>query len=373
MSTCPHGHQSRSEDWCEVCGLCMSAPAAASGTPEPLPPPPSLTEVPPRAMDPYATVAAERCPNCSTMREGQAAFCEECRYNFLAPAPAQSPSGPRKPPPYTPPPAAMRHLAPPPPPPAPTPAPPPVPAPAPPPPSSVPYQPPFPLPYERTSSRPSQINRPAEPLPPDATITGESEAADDDFLLPPPIYSGQGLAAGQQTGQQTGQRAEQPPTPQAPAAPEAWTAVVAADRDYFTAMMTRNGPDPTGLYFPSYSPEHRIPLTAHQVTIGRRRHSTGESPDIDLSRPPEDPGVSHKHAVLVRRPDGGWSVIDQGSTNGTTVNGGSEPIEPFQPVDLAEGDRVHVGAWTTITLRCEWRTPRACREIPQRADSGHRA
>jgi pSer/pThr/pTyr-binding forkhead associated (FHA) protein len=193
------------------------------------------------------------------------------------------------------------------------------------------------------------MNRPAEPLPPEATITGESETSDDDFLLPPPTYSGRCPAAGQQAEQQ----GKAPPQPQAHAAPKAWTAVVSADRDYFTAMMARSGPEATGLYFPPYSPERRIALTSDQVTIGRRRHSTGGSPDIDLSRPPEDPGVSHKHAVLVRRPDGGWSVIDQNSTNGTAVNGGSEPIAPFQPVDLTEGDRVHVGAWTTITLHCE--------------------
>ncbi|WP_308288855.1 FHA domain-containing protein [Streptomyces humicola] len=212
----------------------------------------------------------------------------------------------------------------------------------------MPYQPPFPPPYyERTSSRPSQMNRPAEPLPPDVTITGESEAAGGDFLLPPPAYGGQDLSV---AGQREQGQEQQPPQPQAP---EAWTAVVAADRDYFAAMMARSGPDATGLYFPPYSPERYVPLTSQQITIGRRRHSTGESPDIDLSRPPEDPGVSHKHAVLVRRPDGGWSVIDQDSTNGTTVNGGDQPIEPFQPVDLADGDRVHVGAWTTITLRRE--------------------
>jgi hypothetical protein len=188
------------------------------------------------------------------------------------------------------------------------------------------------------------MNRSAEPLPPDATITGENEAAGDDFLLLPPTYGGQAFTP-------AGQQEQQPP--QAPTAPEAWTAVVASDRDYFTAMMARSGPDATGLYFPPYSPERYIPLTSPQITIGRRRQSTGESPDIDLSRPPEDPGVSHRHAVLVRRADGGWSVIDQDSTNGTTVNGGSDPIEPFQPVDLADGDRVHLGAWTTITLRRE--------------------
>jgi pSer/pThr/pTyr-binding forkhead associated (FHA) protein len=67
--------------------------------------------------------------------------------------------------------------------------------------------------------------------------------------------------------------------------------------------------------------------------------------------PPEDPGVSHQHAVLVQQPDGTWAVVDQNSTNGTTVNGSEEPIQPFVPVPLQDGDRVHVGAWTTITIR----------------------
>ncbi|MEU6854053.1 FHA domain-containing protein, partial [Actinacidiphila alni] len=131
----------------------------------------------------------------------------------------------------------------------------------------------------------------------------------------------------------------------------AWVAVVAADREYFTTMMARSGPDAEGLYFPAFSPEVQLPLIGNQVTIGRRRQSTGESPDIDLSRGPEDPGVSHQHAVLVQQPDGSWAVVDQNSTNGTTVNLGEDTIPAYTPIPLAEGDRVHVGAWTTITLR----------------------
>ncbi len=131
----------------------------------------------------------------------------------------------------------------------------------------------------------------------------------------------------------------------------AWTATIGPDRDYFMAMMHRSGPEATGLNLPAYSPEQQRPLTGNQLTIGRRRHSTGDTPDIDLSTPPEDPGVSHQHAVLVQQPDGNWAVVDQNSTNGTTVNGGEEPIQPFVPVPLQDGDRVHVGAWTTITIR----------------------
>uniref|UniRef100_UPI000ACE3D64 FHA domain-containing protein n=1 Tax=Streptomyces graminilatus TaxID=1464070 RepID=UPI000ACE3D64 len=139
-----------------------------------------------------------------------------------------------------------------------------------------------------------------------------------------------------------GQRQPQPLT---------WSATIGPDREYFMAMMQRSGPEAAGLNLPAYSPEQRRPLTGNQVTIGRRRHSTGESPDIDLAVPPEDPGVSHQHAVLVQQPDGGWAIVDQNSTNGTTVNNSEEPIQPFVPVPLQDGDRVHVGAWTTITIR----------------------
>lgn len=133
--------------------------------------------------------------------------------------------------------------------------------------------------------------------------------------------------------------------------PATWTVTIGPDRAYFMAMMHRSGPEAAGLNLPAYSPEQQRPLTGNQFTIGRRRHSTGETPDLDLSVPPEDPGVSHQHAVLVQQPDGSWAVVDQNSTNGTTVNGSEEPIQPFVPVPLQDGDQVHVGAWTTITIR----------------------
>jgi hypothetical protein len=142
-----------------------------------------------------------------------------------------------------------------------------------------------------------------------------------------------------------------PGFPQAAQGPLTWIATIGPDREYFMAMMHRSGPEAAGLNLPAYSPEQQRTLSGSQVTIGRRRHSTGDTPDIDLSVPPEDPGVSHQHAVLVQQPDGGWAVVDQNSTNGTTVNGSDEPIQPFVPVPLQDGDRVHVGAWTTITIR----------------------
>ena len=67
--------------------------------------------------------------------------------------------------------------------------------------------------------------------------------------------------------------------------------------------------------------------------------------------PPADPAVSHSHAMLVAQPGGGWAVVDLGSANGTYVNGGGTPIAENVPVPIGDGDRIHVGAWSTLTLR----------------------
>ncbi|WP_406459786.1 FHA domain-containing protein [Streptomyces sp. NBC_01622] len=183
----------------------------------------------------------------------------------------------------------------------------------------------------------------------------------DDWVISPPTPGslgdpggpgGPGQGGGGYGYPQPGStQAPPPPRPAYQQQPTTWLATIGPDREYFMAMMQRSGPEAAGLNLPAYSPEQQRQLIGNQITIGRRRHSTGESPDIDLSVPPEDPGVSHQHAVLVQQPDGSWAVVDQNSTNGTTVNGGEEPIQPFVPVPLQDGDRVHVGAWTTITVR----------------------
>ncbi|WP_242910981.1 FHA domain-containing protein [Actinomadura terrae] len=123
------------------------------------------------------------------------------------------------------------------------------------------------------------------------------------------------------------------------------TAVINADHDYYTSVLALEGPDSAALVFPPYCPERRVRLSGGEVRIGRRGGS-----EIDLGVLPEDPGVSHLHAVLLAQPDGTWVLVDPGSTNGTTVNGGSEPIPVNVPVPVGAGDRIHVGAWTTIML-----------------------
>lgn len=139
--------------------------------------------------------------------------------------------------------------------------------------------------------------------------------------------------------------------PAAASSGSSWTAVVSADRGYFDVVVAAGGPDAAQMSFPPYCPERTFPLSGDQVRVGRRSASRGLEPEIDLSGPPLDPGVSHLHVLLIRRADEGWQVVDPGSANGTLINDGADPIETNVPVPVADGDQIHLGAWTTITLR----------------------
>jgi hypothetical protein len=136
---------------------------------------------------------------------------------------------------------------------------------------------------------------------------------------------------------------EAPPVAARPAG-GAWTATVGPDRAYFDA----NAID--GVEFPADASVRTVNLPAPQVRIGRKSRSKGTDPELDLSAEPLDPGVSHNHALLTLNIDGVWLVSDLGSTNGTYVNDDAKPLTAGQTRELTDGDRVHVGAWTTITL-----------------------
>ncbi|MGN9837850.1 FHA domain-containing protein [Nonomuraea sp. H19] len=134
-----------------------------------------------------------------------------------------------------------------------------------------------------------------------------------------------------------------------PATGARWEAVTAADRVYYEKVIAEGGPDADAVAFPPYCPERSFGLYGEQVRIGRRSKARNLAPEIDLSGPPEDPGVSHLHAVLLAQPDGSWTLVDPGSSNGTQVNG--KPLKVNVPVRIGPGDRIHLGAWTVITIR----------------------
>ncbi len=125
--------------------------------------------------------------------------------------------------------------------------------------------------------------------------------------------------------------------------------MVSADRSYFDSVIAAGGPDAASIEFPAYCPDRLFTLTGKEMRIGRRSASRGLEPEIDLTGPPTDPGISHLHAVLIAQPDGSWSVLDPGSSNGTQVN--AIDIATGVPVPLHHGDRVCLGAWTVLTIQ----------------------
>jgi FHA domain len=138
-----------------------------------------------------------------------------------------------------------------------------------------------------------------------------------------------------------------------PATPAGLQVSVGADQAYFEKVRAAGGPDAGTLEFPRFLPERRFPLRGGQVLIGRRSRSRGIYPDIDLVGPPEDPGVSHSHALLVIQPGEGWAVVDVGSSNGTYVNDTANAIDVNVPVPLRPGDRIYLGAWTVLTVSAD--------------------
>ena len=77
-------------------------------------------------------------------------------------------------------------------------------------------------------------------------------------------------------------------------------------------------------------------LGGHGVTLGR-------SPGIDVVV--DDVYVSDEHAQILPD-DGGWSIRDLGSTNGTYLNG----AKVTRPTPLAAGDELRLGK-TRIEVR----------------------
>src|ERR1700733_4010836 len=97
MATCPSGHPSASDDFCDVCGVLIGAPPSlaldgASGTAAGPGPGNGLTAAPGAPLPP-----GEACPRCGAARTGH--FCESCGYDFTAAPPpgAVSPGPPPRP------------------------------------------------------------------------------------------------------------------------------------------------------------------------------------------------------------------------------------------------------------------------------------
>ncbi len=85
-----------------------------------------------------------------------------------------------------------------------------------------------------------------------------------------------------------------------------------------------------------------------QLVLGEYLLTLGRLPECTVSF--DDPNISRVHAEI--RPDGnGFTLIDSGSTNGTSVNGVRVSTHR-----LLDGDRITLGA-TEIEFRSGWNTP----------------
>jgi pSer/pThr/pTyr-binding forkhead associated (FHA) protein len=131
--------------------------------------------------------------------------------------------------------------------------------------------------------------------------------------------------------------------------PVIWSAVVTSDRTYYDRIQAEKGLNDSDVPFPAEMTARRFALIGKQMRIGRRSAALGVEPEIDLSEPPMDPGISRLHALLLPAPGGSWAVLDPGSANGTLLNG--REIPPGDLIPLRDGDRINLGAWTAITIR----------------------
>ncbi|MFE5330252.1 FHA domain-containing protein [Embleya sp. NPDC056575] len=126
-----------------------------------------------------------------------------------------------------------------------------------------------------------------------------------------------------------------------------WTVRVVPDHDYFLRVLEWDGPDAHNMHFPHEQEPWTVELTGESMRIGRRNAGTSSAPpEIPIT----DPGVSRRHAMLLRCGDGSWELMDLGAINGTTINSGYDRVHR-DPVHLKDGDRVHIGAWTTLEIR----------------------
>jgi hypothetical protein len=122
-----------------------------------------------------------------------------------------------------------------------------------------------------------------------------------------------------------------------------WELLIEADREYHARFAGG------GLEFPGGFAARSVSLDQDELRIGRRDGSAQEPDAAQLSGAADDPGLSRRHAILRRQDDGGYTIEDLGSTNGTEVNG--RQIAAHEVIRLADGDRVLVGAWTSLSIR----------------------
>jgi hypothetical protein len=303
--TCPDGHSSTSGDYCDVCGspIGSGGPAGATvaggaGAPPPLPPspPPSGGGGYVNPLDLFAgsgpavgpASSEQVCPNCAASNVAGALYCENCGYDFTT---GQLP----------------RPLD---------------------PPGGV-SQADVVAPLPADLAPPSGLVPPADAGPPPTGPSSSSLAPPTvaDLGVPGPLGTVPGV------------------TPTSAPGHVEWVAEIWVDPDWYASQDVS---DPC----PSAGMPAIVPVLERTVLLGRLSTSRNIHPQIDLS---SDNGVSRRHAQL--NSDGQrWWVEDLQSANGTFVGAAGAPLPSTaipvgQRVELADDDRIFVGAWTRVVVR----------------------
>jgi len=138
-----------------------------------------------------------------------------------------------------------------------------------------------------------------------------------------------------------------------PAAPPPVTLVLGTDRAHWERMVGSGEPA-----FPLVGPTLNFELTGDRAVLGRIRTGAPVDVDLALTGTAADPAVSHNQCVFERDGDV-WTVNDAGSSNGTWINDATEPLAPGAVHRLAEGDRILIGAWTSLTVHIGGAAPTA--------------
>ncbi|MDO5501934.1 MAG: FHA domain-containing protein [Actinomycetia bacterium] len=313
--TCPEGHLSTSEDYCDTCGLAIADDASSSVG----------------AADSGAAggSATQECPNCSAQNPGDALFCEACGYDYttgtmprpVEPMPFPMPGQPAPEPavdgggaaddegdegsgePAADGDAAGESLL------------------------TLPED-------EPASSSAADAAGDAD----DAAEDGAGPADPDPLAAPDP---GAGAVPDPGASPTDGPVDHSP----APLLDEPWVAEVWIDPDWYADQGSADPMPSPGL--------PAVAVLRHSSSlIGRSSRSRGIDPELDISG---DPGVSRRHAQVST--DGSrWFIEDLGSANGTYVAAATAglpnvPIPAGQRRELAAGEQIYLGAWTRIVIR----------------------
>ena len=131
----------------------------------------------------------------------------------------------------------------------------------------------------------------------------------------------------------------------APAAPPPLGLVLGADRGHWERMVGEGDPP-----FPVAVPALSFELTGDRLVLGRVRAGAAVDVDLALTGSAADPAVSHNQCVFERE-GATWTVRDLDSANGTWINDADEPLADGVTHPLAPGDRILMGAWTSLTVQ----------------------